>query len=76
MDPKIGAKITAKNPVFGVGVIPAGTYGRQKNDVLVLQTGNIMLTNANIHENVIYELTKSIFKNLEALYAAHPRRKY
>ena len=72
LDRDVAERIAAASPVFAAGTIPAGVYERQDYDVIVLQTGNIMVTNANIPEDVMYNLTKSIFENLDVLYAAHP----
>ncbi|MCB1894402.1 MAG: TAXI family TRAP transporter solute-binding subunit [Zoogloeaceae bacterium] len=60
---------------YQAGVIPAGTYGGQDADVPTAAIRNILVTHAGVEEAAVYEMTKAIFTNLDALVAAHSAAK-
>ena len=51
--------------------IPAGTYTFQKEDVYTLGTPNLLVVREDVPEDVVYELTKAICENYDALGSAH-----
>ncbi|MGH6924005.1 MAG: TAXI family TRAP transporter solute-binding subunit [Propylenella sp.] len=53
------------------GVIPAGTYAGQDADVPTASIQNYLVTSADVPEEVVYQMTKAIFENLDKLVAAH-----
>lgn len=57
------------------GVIPKGTYTGQDSDVQTAAVVNYLVTRSDLPENVVYEMTKSIFENLDELRAAHSAAK-
>ncbi|MDT2023610.1 TAXI family TRAP transporter solute-binding subunit [Methylocella sp. CPCC 101449] len=57
------------------GVIPKGTYTGQDSDVQTAAVVNYLVTRSDLSENVVYEMTKSIFENLDELRAAHSAAK-
>jgi TRAP transporter TAXI family solute receptor len=60
-------------PFFEPAVIPAGTYRGQEEDFNGLNVGSMhLITAADQSEDLIYELTKAIYENREALAAKHP----
>jgi uncharacterized protein len=52
-------------------VIPAGTYEGQSADVQTAAIQNYLVTSADVPEEVVYEMTKAIFENLNDMVAAH-----
>jgi TRAP transporter TAXI family solute receptor len=56
---------------FQAAVIPAGTYEGQKEDVPTLAITNILVTRADISDDVAYQMTKQLFDHLDAMVAAH-----
>ena len=60
---------------YQAGVIPAGTYGGQDADVPTAAIRNILVTHDGVEEAAVYEMTKAIFTNLDALVAAHSAAK-
>lgn len=52
--------------------IPAGTYPGQSEDVVTAAQPNFLAVNADVDENHVYLLTKTIYENLEFLRAIHP----
>ncbi|HEV2573853.1 MAG TPA: TAXI family TRAP transporter solute-binding subunit [Beijerinckiaceae bacterium] len=57
------------------GIIPKGTYTGQDSDVQTAAVVNYLVTRSDLSENVVYEMTKSIFENLDELRAAHSAAK-
>lgn len=57
------------------GVIPKNTYTGQDSDVQTAAVVNYLVTRSDLSENVVYEMTKSIFENLDELRAAHSAAK-
>ncbi|MCB1756940.1 MAG: TAXI family TRAP transporter solute-binding subunit [Gammaproteobacteria bacterium] len=60
---------------FSAGVIPAGTYEGQEADVPTLAIPNILVTHAEVSDDVAYMMTKALFENLPELVAAHQAAK-
>ena len=52
--------------------IPAGTYPGQDADVTTVAQPNFLAVNADVDENHVYLLTKTIYENLPFLQAIHP----
>lgn len=57
------------------GVIPAGTYDGQTEDVNTAAIINILVTSADLDDDTVYALTKAMFENLDAMVAAHAAAK-
>jgi len=55
--------------------IPAGTYEGQTEDVNTAAVGNLLVTHADVSEELAYEMTKQLFENLDRLAAAHAAAK-
>jgi len=53
-------------------VIPAGTYPGQEADWNTIAQPNFLATHADIPEEHVYEITKTIYENLPFLQAIHP----
>src|SRR5690554_3566300 len=63
------------NPAYQPGVIPAGTYDGQDEDVPTVGITNILVSHEKVDEEVAYQMTKLIFDNLDALGNAHAAAK-
>ena len=61
---KIGAPYIA-------GVIPAGTYQGQTEDVPTAAVINFLVTHEDVSDETAYQMAKLIFENLDTLKAAH-----
>lgn len=59
-----------KYPFFMPVTIPADMYDTAE-DTQTVKVANVLLVNHRLSEDVVYNLTKAIFDNLEALYSAH-----
>ena len=56
-------------------VIPAGTYPNQDADWNTIAQPNFLATNADLPEENVYMITKTIYENLPFLQAIHPATK-
>ncbi len=55
--------------------IPAGTYPGQTYDVTTIAQPNFLSVNADVPEEHVYLITKTMFENLPFLHAIHPATK-
>ena len=62
--------LTDKYPFFVPEIIPADTYGTE-TDVNTVTVRNIMLVSKDLPDEVVYDLTKGIFDNIEDIKASH-----
>lgn len=62
---------TAMGMPYMPATIPAGTYQGQDGDVATVAVGNYLVTSEDVPEEVVYQMTKLIFENLDVLKAAH-----
>lgn len=56
---------------YAAGTIPAGTYEGQNEDVNTLTVENFLITHADVPEEIVYQMTKQLYENLDQLVAAH-----
>lgn len=59
-----------KYPFFVETFIPADTYGNSA-DVTTASVRNILLVSNELSEEVVYDITKGIFENIEGIQASH-----
>lgn len=57
--------------VWSRAVIPANTYRDQSRDIFTIGTPNILAVRADVDEEVVYQITKTIFENLDYLHGLH-----
>lgn len=55
--------------------IPAGTYPNQEKDINTIAQPNIMAARADVSEEDVYQITKTIYANLPFLNNIHPATK-
>ncbi|MDQ0339675.1 TRAP transporter TAXI family solute receptor [Caldalkalibacillus uzonensis] len=72
IDPEIRASLMEKYPWYSDFVIPAGTYDNQDEDVETLAIKMMLIADASVDEEVIYNLVKTMWENVEKLESAHP----
>lgn len=61
------AKLVAKYPYYYKYVIPAGSYPYQDQSVDTVATGTLLIVNADISEELVYQATKALFENVKTL---------
>ncbi|MCR4441482.1 MAG: TAXI family TRAP transporter solute-binding subunit [Peptococcaceae bacterium] len=65
-------EILKKYPYFSKGKIPANTYKGQTNDLWVLTAPAILITHAEVSEEVVYNITKVILEHTKEMGEIHP----
>jgi TRAP transporter TAXI family solute receptor len=63
------------NKAYQPATIPANTYDGQSADVSTAAINNILVTRADIGDDLAYQMTKLIFENLPRLVTAHAAAK-
>jgi TRAP transporter TAXI family solute receptor len=73
----VPADIAAKIPdkAYSPVIIPANTYKGQTTDVPSVAVANIVVTNEKMSTDLVYQMTKLLFENLDTLAAAHAAAK-
>ncbi|MDO5032885.1 TAXI family TRAP transporter solute-binding subunit [Corynebacterium sp.] len=64
------AKLREKYPFFNEDVIPGGTYD-EAEDVPTASIMNQLLVSPDLSDDQVYEITKALFENLDAIQASH-----
>ncbi len=70
-DDAIG-KLLGEKPYFGENVIPAGTYEGQTEAVKTWGVGTTVVTTTRMSEDIIYNITKSVFDNWDVFQKQSP----
>ena len=73
IDGDIADKLMADCPFYTVHTIPAGTYNGQTEDVATVTVKATLIVSTDAAEEDVYNLTKAIFDNREAIAAAHAK---
>lgn len=60
---------------FQSAQIPAGTYKGQDAAVMTAVVPNYLVTNADLPDELVYQMTKQLFENLDQMAAAHAAAK-
>jgi len=63
------------DPAYQTAVIPAKTYEGQTSEVQTVAIQNFLVTHEGVPADTIYRMTKSMWENLDQLYAAHAAAK-
>jgi TRAP transporter TAXI family solute receptor len=64
-------KINARYPLWAWYELPAGTYPNQDELIRTIGSPNVLVTRADIPDEVVYNLTKVIWENLATLQEIH-----
>lgn len=59
-------ELIAQYPYYAVNIIPAGTYGLP-SDVKTVAVMAMLTANADLNEDVVYEVTKAIFEHTDQI---------
>src|SRR5690606_39466587 len=62
--------LVAKVPYYRKAVIPAGMYNNDI-DVETFGTGAVLVTSADVPEDVVYTMVKAVFENFDAFREMH-----
>lgn len=60
-------KLIEEYPYYEQYTIKAGTYPNQDYDIDTISTGTLLIANENLDEETVYQITKTLFENLDLL---------
>ena len=69
----VPADVIAKvgDAAYQPATIPANTYTGQTADIATAAIPNFLVTHSGVSDELAYQMTKSLYENLDTLYAAH-----
>ena len=73
IDGDVADKLMEDCPYYTVHTIPAETYKGQTEDVKTVTVKATLIVSASASEETVYELTKAIFDNIDAIKGAHAK---
>ena len=73
IDGDIAAKLMADCPFYTAYSIPAGTYPGQDTDIATVTVKATLIVSADADEDDVYNLTKAIFDNIDAIAAENAK---
>ena len=73
IDGEVADKLMADCPFYTTYTIPAGTYAGQEADVTTVTVKATLIVSADASEDDVYNLTKAIFDNIEAITAENAK---
>jgi len=73
IDGDIAAKIMSSCPYYTAYTIPANTYEGQTEDVTTITVKATLIVSADTDEDTVYEITKAIFDNIDAITVDHAK---
>ncbi len=73
IDGDIAEKLMKETPFYTTYKIPAGTYDGQKEDVITVTVKATLIVRADASEDDVYNITKAIFDNIDAITGAHAK---
>ncbi|MCH9050555.1 MAG: TAXI family TRAP transporter solute-binding subunit [Proteobacteria bacterium] len=72
LNTKVEAKLVKNNPYYAFATIPKGTYKTTSADVTTFGVMATFITSADVPEDVVYEVTRAVFENLDDFRKLHP----
>ncbi|MDU8942267.1 TAXI family TRAP transporter solute-binding subunit [Ovoidimarina sediminis] len=60
------------NPYYRVATIPGGMYRGNDNDTTTFGVGATFVTSTDVPEEVVYEVVKAVFENIDQFKGLHP----
>jgi uncharacterized protein len=71
IEPEIRKQLMEEYPWYSEMTIPAGTYENQEEDVDTLAIKMMLIADASVDEETIYQMTKVFWENLDQLETTH-----
>ena len=75
IDGAVADAMMASSPFYTTYVIPAGTYPGQDSDVTTVTVKATLIVDAKASDDAVYNLTKAIFDNVDAIAAENGKGK-
>jgi TRAP transporter TAXI family solute receptor len=64
--------LVAERPYYRTATIPGGMYRGNDEDVQTFGVGATFVTSADVPEEVVYEVVKAVFDNIDQFKGLHP----
>ena len=71
LDSELVAKLIDTYPFYTETPIPAGVYPKQDEEIQAVSVMAMLATNTSLDSDLVYEMVKSIYTNLDRLETAH-----
>ena len=71
VDEAIANELCEEYGYFGYGTIASTVYDNMKEDVNTMYVSNMVAVHADLDEDLVYEMTKTIFENLDIIKSSH-----
>jgi len=71
-DDPVVKQLVADHTYYGFTTIPAGTYATSDKDVTTFGVLATFVTSEDVPDDVVYEVTRAVFENLEDFRSLHP----
>ncbi|MDR1874088.1 MAG: TAXI family TRAP transporter solute-binding subunit [Synergistaceae bacterium] len=71
LDQEHAQSIVAQYPQYGIGTIPGNSYKDEPNDTLSLTLSIVIICNATMDEEIVYNVVKTICENSEEMRVIH-----
>ena len=65
-------KLVADNPFYRTATIPGGMYRGNDTDTTTFGVGATLVSSAKVPDEVVYQLVKAVFSDIDAFRALHP----
>ena len=72
LNSSVEQKLVAENPFYEFATIPRGTYRTSASEVTTFGVMATLVTSADQPDEVVYELVRSVFENLDDFRDLHP----
>ncbi|MCM2561305.1 TAXI family TRAP transporter solute-binding subunit [Lutimaribacter sp. EGI FJ00015] len=66
------AALVEANPFYRVATIPGGMYRGNDEDTTTFGVGATFVTSTDVSEDVVYEVVKAVFENIDQFRSLHP----
>ena len=73
IDGTVAETIMNSCPYYTAYTIPAGTYNNQTADITTITVKATLIVSADLDETTVYNITKSIFENIDAIKEEHAK---
>ncbi|MXQ09689.1 TAXI family TRAP transporter solute-binding subunit [Alphaproteobacteria bacterium GH1-50] len=64
--------LVSENPFYRTATIPGGMYRGNDSDTMTFGVGATFVTSADVPEDVVYEVVKAVFENIDQFKGLHP----
>ncbi|QTQ12555.1 TAXI family TRAP transporter solute-binding subunit [Treponema parvum] len=71
VDENVAKTLSDKYQYFGYGKLPKAIYQNNPSDTMTMYIINMMIVRADLPEDTVYNITKSLFENIETIKASH-----